>query len=310
MKKIGLILILMLSLWGISAVKTQALTLEPLEEVLEASSPVEASDTGKLASSSAEVDQKIQEKKDLDITETGGSQKSKLAAYLDEHPIGKLTWHNPLQHTIRRAILNGLPANIIVLMLLFPLIASIIAIGRHIVGLKGFGVYIPAVLSVAFVSTGIITGIMIFFAVLLSASVARSVVKRFKLPLLPRTAMLLWVVTFLILGLLILVSWIDASVLLSISIFPLLIIMILTENFMSTQLFSSQKEAMSITFETLLVAVLCSLLISLESVQQFVLLYPELTLLGVAGLNIIIGKYTGLRLLERVRFESIIEEEE
>ncbi|MBT4123952.1 MAG: hypothetical protein HOE40_00810 [Candidatus Pacebacteria bacterium] len=310
MKKIGLILILMLSLWGISTVKTQALTLEPLEEVLEASSPVEASDTGKLASSSAEVDQKIQEKKDSDITETGGKQKSKLAAYLDEHPIGKLTWHNVLQHSIRKAILNGLPANIIVLMLLFPLIASIIAIGRHIVGLKGFGVYIPAVLSVAFVSTGIITGIAIFFAVLLSASVARSVVKRLKLPLLPRTAMLLWVVTFLILILLMIVSWIDAAALLSISIFPLLIIMILTENFMSTQLFSSQKEAMSITFDTLLVAVLCSLLISLESVQQFVLLYPEFTLLGVAGLNIIIGKYTGLRLLERVRFESIIEEEE
>lgn len=310
MKKIVLF-VLSISLWLLTTATTiQALNIDPLGEVTEASSPVEASEAGKLASSSAEVDQKIQEKKDQDITETGGKQKSKLAAYLDEHPIGPLSWHNPLQHAIRQANANGLPANIIVLLMLFPLIASIIAFGRHIVGLKGFGVYIPAVLSVAFVSTGIIVGVIIFFAVLLATTIARKIVKRLKLPLLPRTAMLLWVVTFLVLILLIISSWINISALLSISIFPLLIIMLLTENFMSTQLFNSQKEALSITFETLLVAILCALLINLESIQQFVLIYPELSLLAVAGLNMLIGKYTGLRLLERVRFESIIEEEE
>jgi len=310
MKKLGLTLLFVLLFGLIAVFPAKALTVEPLNQVLEATSPTEASDAGNLASSSAELDQKIQEKKDQDITETGGKQKSKLAAYLDEHPIGGLSWHNPLQHAIRRAIANGLPANIIVLMLLFPLIASLIAVSRHVVGLKGFGVYIPAVLSVAFVSTGIITGVLVFVAVLAAATIARSAVKHFKLPLLPRTAMLLWVVTFLILSLLILASWINVSSLLSISIFPLLIIMLLTENFMSTQLFSSQKEALSITFETLLVAILCALLINLESIQKFVLLYPEFSLLAVAGLNILIGRYTGLRLLERVRFTSIIEEEE
>ncbi|NCN45893.1 MAG: hypothetical protein COU63_03860 [Candidatus Pacebacteria bacterium CG10_big_fil_rev_8_21_14_0_10_36_11] len=310
MKKLGLTLLFVLLFGLIAVFPAKALTVEPLKQVLEATSPIEASDAGNLASSSAELDQKIQEKKDQDITETGGKQKSKLAAYLDEHPIGGLSWHNPLQHAIRRAIANGLPANIIVLMLLFPLIASLIAVSRHVVGLKGFGVYIPAVLSVAFVSTGIITGVLVFVAVLAAATIARSAVKHFKLPLLPRTAMLLWVVTFLILSLLILASWINVSSLLSISIFPLLIIMLLTENFMSTQLFSSQKEALSITFETLLVAILCALLINLESIQKFVLLYPEFSLLAVAGLNILIGRYTGLRLLERVRFTSIIEEEE
>jgi hypothetical protein len=309
MKKI-FALILSLGVFFSLTSPTQAIDIDPISEVVEATSPIEASDTGKLASSSAEVDQKIQEKKDQDITETGGKQKSKLAAYLDEHPIGGLNLFNPLQHAIRQAIANGLPANIIVLLMLFPLIASIIALARHIVGLKGFGVYIPAVLSVAFVSTGIMIGVAMFFAVLVAATIARRVVKKLKLPLLPRTAMLLWVVSFLILGLLIASSFTNTSALLSISIFPLLIIMLLTENFMSTQLFNSQKEALSITFETLLVAVLCALLINLEGVQQFVLLYPELSLLSVAITNMLIGKYTGLRLLERVRFESMIEEEE
>ena len=278
------------------------------EETLDASPAGEASESS-LASASAEAAQRLQEKKDQDLTETTGQQKSKLAAFLDEHPIGSLSWNNPLQHAIRQAIANGLPANIIVLLILFPLIAAIIATARHVVGLKGFGVYIPAVLSVAFVSTGIFTGVIVFIAVLIAATLARLAVKRFKLPLLPRTAMLLWVVSFFITLLLIASSWLNVTSLLTLNIFPLLIIMLLTENFMSTQMFSSQKEALSITFETLLIAVLCAFIINMEAVQQTVLLHPELTLISVAVLNIIVGHYTGLRLLERTRFQSIIEEE-
>jgi len=269
-----------------------------------------ATQSGSLASSSAAVEQKIQEKKDQDITETGGKQKSVLAAYLDQHPIGKLSWNNPLQHLIRRAIENGLPANIIVLMMLFPFIASVIAISRHIVGLKGFGIYIPAVLSVAFVSTGIIPGTVVFLAVLLSAIYARKVVKILRLPLLPRTAMLLWGVSLSILGLLVLASFLDISSIVSLNIFPILIIILLTENFMESQLFKSQKEAISIAFETLVIAIFCAFIISWDLIQQFVILRPEISLLVVAILNLVIGRYTGLRLLEYLRFHAITKDEE
>lgn len=308
MKKLLLGLLLFTLVGGVFAPSLQAQTGVSLEETVDASPAGEAS-AGSLASASAEAEQRLQDKKDQDLTETGGEQKSKLAAFLDENPIGPLSWNNPLQHAIRQAIANGLPANIIVLLLLFPLIAAIIAAARHVIGLKGFGVYIPAVLSVAFVSTGIFTGVIVFVAVLIAATIARLVVKRFKLPLLPRTAMLLWVVSFFITIILIASSWLNVTSLLTLNIFPLLIIMLLTENFMSTQLFSSQKEALSITFETLVIAVICAFIINMEAVQQTVLLNPEISLLAVAGLNLIIGRYTGLRLLERTRFQSIIEEE-
>lgn len=293
---------------GWLVVRAQAQTL-PSVNAQEASPAAAATEGASLASASAETEQRLQDRKDQDLTETSGRQKSKLAAYLDEHPIGPLTWHNPLQHAIRNAIANGLPANIIVLLLLFPLIAAIISVTRHIIGLKGFGVFIPAVLSVAFVSTGIPTGVIVFIAVLVAATLARFVTKPLRLPLLPRTAMLLWVVSLFVALMLIGSSWIATSSLLTLNIFPILIVMLLTENFMSTQLFSSQKEALSITFETLVVAVVCALLISMEFIQQFVLLYPELSLLAVAAINILSGRYTGLRLLEKTRFQSIIEEE-
>jgi hypothetical protein len=171
------------------------------------------------SSASANVQQQIQNKKDQDLTETAGKQKSKLAAYLDQHPIGSLAWNNPLQHAIRNSIDRGLPANIIVLLLLFPLVASVIAASRHVVGMTGFGIYIPAVLAVAFVSTGILTGVITFIAVL-GAAIFTQVVRRIRMPYLPRTAMLLWGVSVFILFGLMAGSYFNMQSLISISIFP------------------------------------------------------------------------------------------
>jgi diacylglycerol kinase len=75
---------------------------------------------------------------------------------------------------------------------------------------------------------------------------------------------------------------------------------------METQLFSSQKEAFQITFETLAVAVLCSFIVGSEEIQKFIILRPELILIGVALVNLAIGKYTGLRILEYFRFRNLI----
>ncbi len=268
----------------------------------------ESTESARLASPSADIVERQQQRTDQDITETSGQKKSVLAAYLDEHPIGAVTWHNLIQKAIRKAIASGLPANVIVILLIFPLIASLVAFSRHVIGLKGFGIYIPAVLSVAFVSTGIATGVTIFAAVLLTALLSRPLMKKLRLPLLPRTAMLLLSVSVAILALLLISAVFKVNMIVGISIFPLLIIILLTENFMETQLFSSQKEALQITFETLLIAILGSLLIGSEMVQKFVILRPELTLLGAGLFNLAVGKYTGLRLLEYWRFRDLLDQ--
>jgi hypothetical protein len=118
--------------------------------------------------------------------------------------------------------------------------------------------------------------------------------------------MLLLSVSIAILALMLIGSVYSIDLVLNLSIFPLLIIILLTENFMETQLFNSQKEAMQITFETLLIAILCSLIIGSEALQKFVILRPELTLVGVALINLAIGKYTGLRFLEYLRFRDLL----
>lgn len=268
---------------------------------------VESATPSAQASASALVEEKIQEKRDRDITETTGKQKSKLAAFLDEHPLEALSWHNVLQHGIRRAIDTGLPANIVVLIILFPAITAIISASRHLIGLQGFGIYIPAVLSVAFVSTGISTGVLLFAVVLLATVVLRPITQRLKLQYLPRTALLISGVSLVILIMLIVATITGFNAIVGINIFPLLIMILLMENFMETQISSSKSQAVQLTLETLFIAVICSLLIGWEGLQQTVLLNPEITIIIVALGNILVGKYQGLRLLEYLRFRTIIE---
>lgn len=264
-----------------------------------------ASEAAAEASAAAAIQERVQVKDD--ITETVSPKKDRLTALLDENPPGDLNWTNFMQHAIRRATNNGLPANIVVLIILFPIIASIIAASRHLIGLQGFGVYIPAVLSVAFVSTGITTGIVMFATVLLAATFFRTVFKQMHLQYLPRTALLLWGVSLTTLALLLLTAIFGFSGFLSLNIFPLLIIMLLTENFMETQLMTGRAQTIQLTLETLFIAIVCSLIISNDVMQRTVLLRPELTFALVAAFNLLIGKYTGLRLLEYIRFRSLLE---
>lgn len=265
-----------------------------------------ATDSG-IATVSANIAPIVTEKQEKDITATTPKTQDKLVEFLNQHPISGLNWYNPIQFGIRRAIQNGVPANIIVLILLFPVITSVIALARHLVGLKGFGIYTPAVLSVAFLSTGILNGIILFLVTLVASTIMKKLLKHLKLQYLPRTAMMLWGVSAMMLLILIGLSFLPFSIIFTITIFPLLIIMLLTEDFLGSQL-TSQSEARQLTIETLIIAVLCSFLIGLEPIQQFVLLQPELTLVGVAGLNMLVGRYTGLRLLEWLRFRTIISE--
>ena len=194
----------------------------------------------------------------LDITHVS-TVKSPLAAYLDNNPIAKTTPWNFIQVALRRAVDQGIPANILVLLLMFPVIASIITFFRHIIGLQGFGVYTPSVLAVAFVSTGMVKGLLLFFLVFIAAILGRTFINKLKLQYLPRTALLLWFVSLMIFGLLLLLPYIPNFTVVNIAsmgIFPILVIILLSENFLEAQFSGNFMKAVELTFETVLLAVI------------------------------------------------------
>lgn len=315
MKKVvfALVFTSFLSFCAVSHVQAQTqvtplLPASPSAQATQSASATASASTDTNSSPSAEVIEKIQERKNNDITDTTGNQKDKLTTYLDENQIQSLSWNNFLQHAIRNAVKKGVPANVLVLVMLFPLIASVIAASRHVIGLRGFGIYIPAVLAVALVSTGILEGLIIFIIIVAAALLSKRILKNIKISYLPRTALLIWMISLGILAAFLLAPLINLATLMTVNIFPILILVLLSENFLDAQASTKESEALMLTIETIVLAVVSGLILRWDFMQKFALLQPELLILFTAGLNILIGKFTGLRLTEWLRFRPIIEE--
>jgi hypothetical protein len=99
------------------------------------------------------------------------------------------------------------------------------------------------------------------------------------------------------------IRWPDFA---NVSIFPVLILVLLAEDFSRVQLGKSAKVAVNLTTETLLLALVSYGFMTLEVVQRFVLLRPEIYILSVGFIDFFMGKYVGLRFLELWRFRKLI----
>lgn len=261
----------------------------------------EASEAAQVATPAA-----ITQAHEQDITERTSSVKGKLEGYLGQKQPGPLSWKNFLQVAIRQAVDKGVSPNTIVLVLLFPLVAGLIAAGRHLLGFAGFGIFVPAMLAVALVATGIKVGLILFMVIYVTANLARVVTQKLKLQYLPRMALLMWFISLGVLGVLLGAVNVEAvSSLSAASIFPILILMLLTENFIEVQTGKSRHEAANLILQTLIMAVATALLLRLDAIQRFVLLNPELFLFLVAAFDWYVGKYVGLRALEYVKFKKL-----
>lgn len=217
-------------------------------------------------------------------------------------------WVSPLQHAIRSALENGVPLDNIVLLLLLPLVAAVIAASRHLIGLRGFGIFLPAALSAVFVATGLVVGIGLFLTIVVVSTISRMGLRRARLKLqyLPRMALILWIVVLAVMGVLLVGSGVGRREIAGVSIFPVLILALLAEDFARVQLGKSIRIAASLTIETLILALISFVFLSLRMLQEFALLNPEIYLLLVLGLDLFLGTYSGLRLLEIWRFRKLL----
>lgn len=256
------------------------------------------------SASTSGIVERVVEKK-ADITEPTSEVKGKLEKILEEHPVGELKWNNFLRYTIFQSVKNGVPVNTIVLVLLFPAVVAMVAASRHLIGLRGLGILTPALLSVAFLATGMLTGVVLFLVILLVATMARMFLRKLKIQYLPRMALLLWFVSLGVFGALYGATYFNFTGLVTVGIFPILILMLLAETFIDVQVGRSIREAGSLITTTFFLAIVTSFIIGLDVVQRAVLVYPEVIFFGVAVFDIYMGKYVGLRLLERMKFRSL-----
>lgn len=231
----------------------------------------------------------------------------KIIGVHSERIVKNLGWTNFLSYTINYLVNKGVPINTIFLILMIPIIATIISFTRQVVGIKAFGLYIPTILTLAFLVTGIKYGLVIFVAILVVATLIRLVLKFLRILYLPRMAIVLTATAFAIFVMFAIGAYTQRTGFIAISIFPILIIAILAEEFVKVQIEKGLWTAVQLAIETLVISTLCYFLVSWQALRTFFLSYPEVVFFTLP-INFFLGKWTGLRLAERFRFSKLIKD--
>lgn len=227
-----------------------------------------------------------------------------LISFYSERGIKDLGVTNFMSYTINYLINKGVSTDNIILMLMLPIIATIIAFARQFLGIKTFGIYTPTIITLSFLATGLKYGLTIFLVILAAATLVRIFFKRFRFLYLPRMAMVLTIVAFTILAMFVVGAATNRTGIIGVSILPILVLIILVEKFIAIQMEKGPRTAIMLSLETILVSIACYYVASWDALTTFIIAYPESLLLTFV-VNVLMAKWVGLRISEYLRFREI-----
>ncbi len=298
MKKILLCLLLILGLMSPSLVLAQNRQNTP-QQVLE------STDSSQESSPSSSEKEKLEKLKEEDITKPEEErQREEFLALFSTRQIDKLTPLNFMGYLVQYSVKAGVPANTVILILLLPFLATLIVFIRQIIGLPSLEMLVPIALSITLISTGLTAGGILLITILLASTIARITLKKIRIMQLPKIALSILVVAIFVFISLTVSASIGILAVKQLSIFPVLLLILLSEKTVAVQLSLGPREAFLITFMTLLLGLAGYIILSSETLRSFVLLYPEV-ILALVPVNIIMGRYFGLRLTEFYRFSTL-----
>lgn len=204
------------------------------------------------------------------------------------------------------AIERGVSENTVVLLLLLPLLATLVSVLHYVFGFSGYGIFMPSMIAVAFLATGVVGGLLLFAVILLMSLVSNMFLRKYRLHFWPSRSINLMIISLGTLGFVTILSFVPVLDMNNISIFPILFMILLSEEFARTQLAKSRSEAKKLTLGTLILAIIGAGVMSINDVQKTVLNFPELFLVLGLIINFTVGNYTGIRLSEISRFKKAI----
>lgn len=193
-------------------------------------------------------------------------------------------------------------------LLLIPLGAFLLVIIRNVVGLKTFGTFMPVLIALAFRETQLLWGIALFTLVVALGLVMRFYLDRLRLLLVPRLASVLIVVVLLMAGISVISHQLGLERGLSIALFPMVILTMTIERMSIVWDERGPGEAFQQGIGSLFVATIAYQFMSNSYVTHIIFVFTELLLI-VLALTLLLGRYSGYRLTELVRFKVLAREE-
>lgn len=195
--------------------------------------------------------------------------------------------------------------NVVAIVLLLPLGVLVTAIFRNLIGLKTFGTFAPSLLALSFVMSDWRTGLVLLVIVLFVGYVGRWSMDEMKLLMVPRVGLILTTVIVLMTMAISLFDYLNLTPSANAVLLPTVIIAGLIERIFITEIEDGTRNVFKLAIGTTLVAVSCFIVFSSSTMRWAVISFPELLLIVVAIL-ILLGRYSGYRLMELVRFKDLV----
>ncbi len=195
------------------------------------------------------------------------------------------------------------------LLLLIPLGALVVVILRNLVGIRTSGTFMPILIALAFMQTTLLLGLLLFLVVVSVGLVMRSYLSHLNLLLVPRIASVLVFVIIIFAAIGITSHKLGWESGLAITFFPMIILSWTIERMSVLWEEEGPREVLIQGGGSLLTASLAYLVMISPPVEHLVFNFPELLLVLLAVI-IMIGSYSGFRLLELGRFEPMTRDDE
>jgi hypothetical protein len=186
-------------------------------------------------------------------------------------------------------------------LLLIPLGAFVVVILRNLIGIQTLGTFMPVLISLAFRETEALWGVIFFTVLISSALLVRAYLDHLRLLLVPRLASILTIIVILMALFSILTYRLGIERGLSVALFPMVIMTMVVERMSILWDERGALVAIRQCIITLIVSVLVYFVLTQPLLKHLFFVFPEL-LLVVLSCNILLGRYTGYRLTEIIRF--------
>lgn len=190
------------------------------------------------------------------------------------------------------------------ILLLIPIGAFIVVLLRNVVGIKTFGTFMPVLIALAFRESELTGGIMLFVVVTSLGLAIRFYLEQLKLLLVPRLASVLTVVVLLMAVLSVLTHKLGIERGLSLALFPMVILTMTIERMSIVWEEQGAGEAIKQGISSLIAASLVYIIIINSYIEHIMFVFPELLFVLLAFI-ILLGRYSGYRLLELHRFKAL-----
>lgn len=190
------------------------------------------------------------------------------------------------------------------ILLMVPMGALLLLVLRNIIGIKTFGTFMPILMALAFRETQLLWGIVLFSLVVALGLGVRFYLEHLKLLLVPRLASLLIIVVLVMAALSVLSHKLGLERGLSVALFPMVILTMTIERMCIVWEERGASESIQQGLGSLAVASLTYLVMTIPAVEHLLFVFPELLLLLLAG-TLLMGRYSGFRLLELGRFKAL-----